>query len=138
MDAVLPWPLWLIDDAADNHAVVIATLAGDPRFPFTGFTNAADALAEFRRLALRQPALLPRIVLMDYYLGGERGDEAAAELRQCQPAGHRLIIVGYSSLRSASERIVLAGGDCILAKRHDERGINPGLRRWLQGLVAAG
>ena len=83
------------------------------------------------------PESLPRIVLMDFYLGGERGDAVTADLREVQAIGHPLTIVGYSSLRDGSQRIVDAGGDCIVAKRTDGDGRNHMLRRWLDAWAAA-
>ncbi len=132
-----PVALWIIDDTEHHHAVAAATVAGDDRFVLTGFTSGSDAVSAYLMARRDAPQTLPRIVLMDFYLGGERGDAVTAELREFQAIGHPLTVVGYSSLRDGSQRIVDAGGDCIVPKRTDADGRNHALRRWLDAWAAA-
>ncbi len=130
-------PIWLIDDTREHHAVAAATIALLPRFAFTGFLDADEAVDTYTRLARIHPAALPRIVLMDFFLGEVRGDVVTARLRQLQPRDGRLTIVGYSSVAAASERILAAGGDIIVSKQRGADGRNPSLTRFLQDVIAA-
>jgi CheY-like chemotaxis protein len=127
-----PVHLWLVDDTLEHHATARATLAGFPQVEFTGFEDAGEAIDEYRRLAQREEPELPRIVLMDFYLGEWRGDAVTRELRQLQPAAAPLIIVGYSSVAQGSERILAAGGNLVVRKIRDRAGKNPLLARWLE------
>jgi CheY-like chemotaxis protein len=130
-------PVWLIDDGSEHHAAARATVSAQPRFSFTGFLDPEEALETYERLAQSKPQALPRIVLMDYYLGDTRGDDVTKRLRALQPAASRLTIVGYSSVAAGSERIVSAGADLIVRKHRDADGRNPSLTRFLQDVIAA-
>jgi CheY-like chemotaxis protein len=129
--------LWLIDDTRDHHATVRATLRGVRRVEFTGFTVAAEAIDGFAALARAAPAELPSIVLMDYFLGTTHGSEVTKRLRELQPAGAGLTIVGYSSVAAGSRAIVEAGGDLIVRKVRTESGVNPLLLRFLTDRLEA-
>jgi CheY-like chemotaxis protein len=133
-----PVQLWLVDDTLDHHATARATLAAFPRVEFTGFEDAGEAIDEYRRLAVGDLGALPRIVLMDFFLGEWRGDQVTRELRQLQPAVAPLIVVGYSSVAQGSERILAAGGNAVVRKIRDKAGKNPLLARWLQETLDAG
>ncbi len=119
--------LWLIDDTPSLHRVADATrrLAGD--WEFTSWYSGAEAIEAIK---LGEP--WPDVILMDYYIGHERGHHVAARLRELEPADLRPVIVGYSSVRSASQAIVEAGGDLIVSKHQDGRGINPSLLEFLK------
>jgi CheY-like chemotaxis protein len=122
--------IWLIDDTEDHHAVVATTVAR-AGCTYEGFRSGHEALATYQeRLAGGD---LPQIVLMDFFLSAseERGDQVTEALRSLQRAGHRPLVVGFSSVRAASERIVEAGGDLILPKRGGRDGINHDLLRFL-------
>lgn len=127
--------IWLVDDTDAHHAVARRTVEGVPGAAFAGFMTGADAVAAFAALA-SSGGRLPDIVLMDYYLGAERGENVTRELRRLEPAGMGALIVGYSSIAEGSERIVAAGGDLVLRKHSDGAGINPSLARWLAGELA--
>jgi CheY-like chemotaxis protein len=127
-----PRPLWLIDDTADHHATARATLAAFPRWTFTGYLDAHEATRDFTVLARTDPANLPAIILMDFFLGGTQGNLVTAELRALQPPGHPITIVGYSSVAAASQNIVAHGGDVVVRKHRDSAGINPSLARFLE------
>jgi CheY-like chemotaxis protein len=126
-----PRQLWLIDDSPDHHQVTAAT-ARRADWDFTGFTAGAAALAALA--AGGRPA----VVLMDFFLGEERGDAITARWRQSEPAGHRATIVGFSSVRACSLRILAVGGDVVLVKRSGPDGINPDLLAWLTGQALTG
>jgi CheY-like chemotaxis protein len=128
--------LWIIDDTIEHHAVLRATLADFPTVSHEGFLDAGSALRRYSELKDRDPAQLPAVVLMDYYLGSQRGDRVTRLLRQLQPPEQALIIIGYSSVASCSERIVAAGGSLVLRKTSDKRGCNPHLARYLRQLLA--
>jgi CheY-like chemotaxis protein len=119
--------VWLVDDDHDNHEVARATVEGLGGFLFHGFHSGHAALEAFAQGGR------PEVVLMDFYLGAERGDRITARLRALAD-GRRPLVVGYSSLHSGSERIVTAGGDVIVPKRCDAGGTNPHLRRFLAQL----
>jgi FixJ family two-component response regulator len=124
--------VWLIDDTAEHHATARATIAALPGWQLTGYLDAAEAVAAFTALATKKPRDLPAVVLMDFFLGGTYGNLVTAELRKLQPVGAPITIVGYSSVASASAAIVAAGGDVIVRKHRDERGMNPSLERFLE------
>src|SRR4051812_43905148 len=90
--AAAPIRLWLVDDTPDHHATARATLAAFPQVEFTGFEDAGEAIDEYRRLAASDEAGLPRIVLMDFFLGEWRGDAVTRELKQLQPPAAALIV----------------------------------------------
>lgn len=122
-----PLHIWLIDDTPWWHKVTEATLqhwGGDHNF--TGFHRGSSAL-----LALHhsEAALRPRIILMDFYIGDERGDRVTRELRQLDSS---IGIIGYSTAAAGSQAIVDAGGISIIRKHTDAAGINPSLLSWLQ------
>ena len=116
--------LWLIDDSPDHHLVTAAT-ARRADWDFAGFADGDSALAALA--AGGRPA----VVLMDFFIGEERGDLVTAAWRQLEPAGYRATIVGFSSVRAGSLRILAAGGDVMLAKRGGPDGVNPDLLAWL-------
>ncbi len=122
--------LWLIDDSPEHHrvAAATATLAG---VDFTGYASGREGIAAFARAA-RQRKGVPDAVLMDYYLGDDRGDAVTRRLRELEPAQYRPVIIGYSSVAEASRRIVESGGDLVLRKHATAEGINPSLLEWLR------
>lgn len=121
--------VWLIDDDPGNHAVAHATVARLPGAAFAGHFSGRAACA-----ALHDAAHHPDVVLMDFYLAGERGDQVTRRWREAEmlAGARRAIVIGYSSMRSGSEAIVAAGGDAVVPKRSDGTGINPHLLRWLE------
>ncbi|MBA2479544.1 MAG: hypothetical protein H0V44_02695 [Planctomycetes bacterium] len=130
-------PLWCIDDSSEHQSTAEATVALMPRFSFAGYIDAEEAIEAYARSARLSLADLPRIVLMDFYLGEVRGDAVTATLRELQPATSRLTIVGYSSVAAGSERIIAAGGDIVVRKHRDGEGRNPSLLRFLQDVLSA-
>jgi DNA-binding NarL/FixJ family response regulator len=121
--------LWHIDDGLHLLAVTEATVLLAASWRFEGFTTGHAALAEYAR---RSRSDRPDVILMDYFIGEERGDAVTLALRQLDPSPHRTRIIGHSSVRRASEAIVRAGGQGILSKHRNPEGINPALRDWLQ------
>jgi len=122
--------VWMIDDTPSWHEVARRTLADLAAFRLR-CVHAGDEA----RAALAGPGRQPRIVLIDYYLPGERGDALAAELRT-RLAG--ACLVGHSSVPSCSALIVEAGADVAVRKHADAEGTNPSLRRWLAGFPDQG
>jgi CheY-like chemotaxis protein len=122
--------MWLIDDSESNHQTAINTVADMPWVNLRCFYSGAEAVAEFTSIqGSNAPA--PAVVLMDYYLIGERGDQITRALRASERRS-RPTIVGYSSVKHASEAIVRAGADMIVRKHTDGSGVNPSLAGWLR------
>ena len=123
--------LWLIDDTPSLHVVAEATVRLVTGWSFFGHFTGQEALAEYENLPAEAR---PHVILMDYYIGADRGDEVTTQLRLLVSAQHRPVIIGYSSVRSGSAAIVAAGADLMLPKRSNAAGINPDLlnylRRW--------
>jgi len=127
--------VWLIDDTHHHHQVVADTVALVQGVHFRGFLEGGSGISAFVE-AVRQDTQ-PEAVLMDFFLGDDRGDVVTRRLRQCENT-QRSVIIGYSSASSGSEAIIAAGGDLSLPKRSNDGGINPHLLRWLQARVKAG
>jgi CheY-like chemotaxis protein len=123
--------VWLVDDSEDPHRVADLTIAGLAGVEITHFYSGAEALQAFAELAGAQPGQLPAVILMDFFIGDERGDVVTSELRRLEPASVRATIVGYSSMASASERILASGGDVVVRKHRSADGVNPSLYRFL-------
>ena len=121
--------LWHIDDGEHLLAVSEATVLLAASWRFEAFTTGAEALGEY---AQRPVAERPDVILMDYFIGYERGDTVTRALRHLDPRPSRTRIIGHSSVRRASESIVAVGGDGILTKHSNSEGINPSLLAWLQ------
>jgi len=123
--------LWLIDDTPSLHTVAEATTGLVAGWTFFGHFSGSDAVEEYASLPA---AARPDVILMDFYIGIDRGDLITGDLRAHEVPGHKPVIVGYSSVRSGSAAIVAAGGDVIMPKRSNAAGINPDLlnylRRW--------
>ena len=128
--------LWLIDDTLQHHDTAEATASLVPGVRFAGFMSGAEGLEAFEDAA-RDLRRVPDVVLMDFFLGDERGDRVTAHLRQLEPAGKRPVIIGYSSVPSGSAAIVAAGADLALKKQRNDDGINPALLEWLRRRVSA-
>jgi CheY-like chemotaxis protein len=114
--------IWVVDDDPGNVAMTLATLALVPGVVARGFPSGGSALEALRT----QPP--PTVVLMDFYMGSERGDAVTRQLRARCPG---VRVVGYSSARSGSEAIVAAGGCDIVRKRRSADGLNHDLLAWL-------
>lgn len=127
--------VWLIDDTHHHHQVVAATVALVPAVQFRGFMEGSSGISAFAE-AVRQ-GTQPEAVLMDFFLGDDRGDVITRRLRQCEKNQHS-VIIGYSSATSGSEAIIAAGGDLSLPKRSNDAGINPHVLRWLRAALQAG
>lgn len=124
--------LWLIDDGEANHQAAIATVARFPWVRLERFYTGVEAIAAFAAIEAGG-GRAPDAVLMDFFLAGERGDQVTAALRQAEVRS-RPLIVGYSSVASGSAAILAAGGDVVVRKHVDDRGLNPSLAVWLRGL----
>jgi CheY-like chemotaxis protein len=124
--------LWLIDDGESNHQAAMATVASLPWVRLERFYTGVEAVAAFADIEA-QRGRAPDAVLMDFFLVGERGDQITADLRRAEVRS-RPVIVGYSSVASGSAAIIAAGGDVVVRKHADDRGINPSLAVWLRGL----
>jgi CheY-like chemotaxis protein len=128
--------LWLIDDTPQHHATTEATAALVPGVRFVGFTSGEDGVDAFRAAA-KDGSRVPDVVLMDFYLGDERGDRVTARLRRLETPAKRPVIIAYSSVASGSASILEAGADLTLQKQRNADGINPALLEWLSQAVAA-
>jgi CheY-like chemotaxis protein len=122
--------LWLIDDTPSNHDLTAITVERVEGWCFQGFYSSTDAIRWLRRQTGN--GLWPDVVLLDYYLDGERGDQVVGKLKQALPKNVTPVLIGYSSVRSCSEAIVAAGADLVLSKRGDGVNGNEMLRRWLE------
>ncbi len=120
--------LWHIDDGRHLLAVSEATVLQAASWHFEGFETGREALHVYAR---RPRSERPDAILMDYFIGSERGDTVTRTLRRLDPAPSRSRIIGHSSVRRASEAILQAGGDAILPKHQNAEGINPDLLAWL-------
>jgi CheY-like chemotaxis protein len=130
----MPMLVWIVDDASSNHRAVMATVQRMPEFTCEGFLDGDEAVAEFTHRTRHAADRLPRVILMDFYLGGTRGDDLTERLRAVHTP-LTPIIVGYSSVASASRQIVAAGGDLVLRKHTAFDGTNPDLRLYLETLL---
>lgn len=130
----MPIRLWIVDDAAANQRTVLATLAGRPEFAGEAFSDGDEAVAEFAHRAAHAADRLPRVILMDFYLGSTRGDLVTEAIRAV-PTPLTPIIIGYSSVASGSRQIVASGGDLIVRKLTAADGTNPELAGYLTGLL---
>ena len=130
----LPMLVWIVDDALSNHRAVGATILRLPAFTCEGFTDGDEAVAEFTYRTMHAADRLPRVILMDFYLGGTRGDDITERIRAVHTP-LTPIIVGYSSVGSGSRQIVAAGGDVIVRKQTASDGTNPDLRQYLETLL---
>ena len=126
--------LWIIDDAPSNHRTVAQTVAGRPEFTWEGFLDGDVAVDEFAQRVAHAPDRLPRVILMDFYLGDCRGDEVTGRIRAVHTP-LTPIIIGYSSMPAGSRQIVEAGGDLVLRKHTGADGRNPDLAVYLDGLL---
>ena len=126
--------LWLIDDTLQHHDTAEATALLVPGVTFTGFITGEEALEAFRE-AGNITQRIPDAILMDYYIGDERGDQVTEQFRRVEPASKRPVIIGYSSLTTGSTAIIEAGADLMLRKQRNDEGINPALLDWLQRAV---
>lgn len=124
--------IWLIDDGESNHQAAIATVALVPGVRLERFYTGVEAIEAFTDIEA-QGGRPPDAVLMDFFLAGERGDHITAALREAEVSS-RPVIVGYSSVASGSAAIVAAGGDLVVRKHADDRGVNPSLANWLRSL----
>ena len=124
--------LWLVDDGESNHQAASATVAALPWVRLEHFYTGTEAVEAFTAIEAGG-GRAPDAVLMDFFLDGERGDQVTAELRQAEVRS-RPVIIGYSSVASGSAAIVAAGGDLVVRKHADARGVNPSLGHWLRSL----
>jgi CheY-like chemotaxis protein len=129
--------VWLVDDSDDPHRVADLTIARLEGVELSHFYSGAEALQAFARLAGGRGPGLPAVILMDFFIGDERGDEVTRALRRLEPASARATIVGYSSMASASERILESGGDVVVRKHRSSDGVNPSLYRFLHARLQA-
>jgi CheY-like chemotaxis protein len=129
-----PMLVWIVDDAPSNHRAVEATVARLPEFTCEGFLDGDEAVVEFAHRVAHAPDRLPRVILMDFYLGSTRGDEVTGQIRAVHTP-LTPIIIGYSSVGSGSRQIVEAGGDLVLRKLCARDGTNPELRVYLESLL---
>lgn len=120
--------IWLIDDTPVWHQVTRDTLRHWSAHQFQSFHRGSSALHALEHLTADD---LPHIILMDFYIGDERGDEVTKWIRQLHPQAP-IRIIGYSTAHSGSLAIIQAGGNDCIRKHHDQRGLNPSLLSWLK------
>lgn len=129
--------IWVIDDASDNHDLVARSLPVGWRnhAHLRGFRSGEDALAEVARLLGGDiTAELPDLVFMDFYMHQLHGAETTTQLLQLYHQHSRdqdrPTIIGHSSMTSASQSILAAGGDLVIPKRSRD-GISPGIAQFI-------
>jgi ActR/RegA family two-component response regulator len=128
--------LWIIDDTPLHHDTVAVTAALVPGVRVAGFASAEEGIAAYRA-AVQDVRKIPDAVLMDFYLGDDRGDRVTAKLRRLENHDKRPVIIGYSSVASGSAAILAAGADLSLKKQRNDDGGNPALLEWLRRAVGA-
>ena len=122
--------IWQLDDTDHWHQISAQTVKPLPHWQLRSFYTGQDlfyGLAE----AAAQGSSYPSIILMDFYLSGERGDHITSEIRKRTAQAPYITIIGFSSVRSCSERICQAGGDSILVKADTGGGMNKYLLDYL-------
>jgi ActR/RegA family two-component response regulator len=117
-----------------HHDTAAATAALVPGVRFAGFATAEEGIDAFRA-AVREGGEIPDAVLMDFFLGDDRGDRVTSTLRRLETAAKHPVIIGYSSVPSGSTAIISAGADLSLKKQRNDDGINPALLEWLRRTV---
>lgn len=124
--------LWLVDDSPIWHSVTASTVEkiGHP-IEFSSFHSANAAISAFGQLAEHDPGQLPHVILMDFYIGHDHGNEVTATIRELEPDDHHCTIVGHSSMTHGSELICADGGDCIVRKHRNGANLNLSLQAWL-------
>lgn len=128
--------IWLVDDSRDHHLVADHTVARLPGIGIAHYYDGVSAEADYAVLQADPALPAPAVVLMDFFLGLERGDHVTRALRALERRS-RAVIVGYSSVASGSARIVEVGGDLVVRKHCDQSGINPSLVRYLTSVLAS-
>ena len=128
--------IWLVDDSRDHHVVADATVARLSGIKVAHHYDGVSAAAAYAAVQADPALPAPAVVLMDYFIGEERGDQVTRALRALERRS-RAVIVGYSSVASGSARIVEVGGDLALRKHCDQSGINPSLLRYLSTLPSS-
>ncbi len=130
----MPLLVWLVDDTEHHHQVADATVAALPDVELEHFHVGAASVETYRHRLAAEGGRLPDVVLMDYFLAGERGDQVTQALRQAEDRRHRPVIVGYSSVPSGSQAIVQAGGD-VVVRKVSSGAINPHLLDYLRSFL---
>lgn len=123
--------LWQLDDTEHWHVVTQQTLRHCAPWRSQHFTTGHGLLLALEHCAVTE---LPSVLLMDFYIGNDRGDAVTATVRQHldERNAPAITIVGFSSVSSGSRAIVAAGGDCIVPKHGSLDGGNPDLARFLR------
>lgn len=125
------YQIWQLDDTEYWHAVTAATLQHLEDWQQRSFYTSRDLFYAFDECG-DHPKQLPQVLLMDFYLQGERGDQVTAALRRRGGPAALVTVIGFSSVRSCSRRIVDAGGNLALIKAETGDGINHHLLDYLQ------
>ena len=124
--------VWHLDDTEHWHQISAATVRSVQDWSLRSFYASRDLYYAFDE-AFDEPSQLPHVILMDFYLDGERGDHITATIRKhYNSSAQHTTIIGYSSVRSCSERICNMGGDSILPKVETGNGINKHLLEYLK------
>ena len=127
--------IWLIDDMDHWQAVTQETLrVGNRAWRFAGFLNAQAGLMAYDHALRSGGAALPQVLLLDFYIGRDRGDAVALRAWRDPEKDHqapRSTVVKYSSVLSGSRTICQNGGDVVVRKHNNDAGWNPSLWQWL-------
>ncbi len=123
--------IWQLDDTHYWHVISSETLRLLDNWELRSFFSGRDLLYGLEECA-ENAELWPSIILMDFYLNGERGDKVTQAIRAFQHQQKHVTIVGFSSVKSCSQQIVQCGGDTVLTKRETGNGINHHLLDYLQ------
>jgi DNA-binding NarL/FixJ family response regulator len=123
--------IWLLDDTGLWHEVSAATVARCPGWRFRGFSCSRDLFYGIEEVA-DDEAAQPRVLLMDFFLRGERGDRITQDLRRLR-LPTPLCIVAHSTTSAGNAAILQAGADCQVTKTCANDGLNHELLRWLEG-----
>lgn len=134
--------IWVVDDATENHELVASSLpvGWQDHARLRGFQSGEAAIAEIARMLVKDiTAELPDLVFMDFFMHQLHGAETTEQLLHLYHLHgrerERPMIIGHSSMASASQSIVAAGGDMVIPKR-SRAGISPGIARFIPDLAA--
>ena len=137
--------IWQLDDTQYWHLISDETIRQLSNWQLRSFYTSQDLLYGLEECRA-EPQYWPSIILMDFYLQNERGDQVTQAIRsyvndltasatdsdERQALQRHITIVGFSSVRSCSEQICQAGGDCIVKKIETGDGINHQLLKYVQ------
>ena len=115
--------IWHLDDTDHWHTISANTIQQIDGWELRSFYTGQDLFNSLEK-CINNDQQYPLIILMDFYLSGERGDQITSAIRKQTSSSPHITIIGFSSVRSCSERICQSGGDSILIKADTGSGLN--------------